>query len=199
MGYELQGQMQEICTCATYCPCWAGEDPDGGSCRFAWIFHFDSGQINDVDVAGMNMGFLGHLPGNVFKGNVRLKVLVDDRSSEAQQGAMIAAFTGQAGGPLADLASLVGEVVGVERVPIEFDGAKGSGRFRAGEQFAGEVEAYRSPGGAPTAITDTALSPVLGSPVYPGKVTQSKVVDDEHGLAFTANTASQTEFHYVAS
>jgi hypothetical protein len=199
MGYELDGRMQEVCSCATYCPCWAGLDPDGGTCGFAWVFHFDRGQINGTDVTGLNMGFLGHLPGNVFNGNVRLLVLVDERSSDAQQEALLAAFTGQVGGPLADLAGLVGEVVGVERAEIEFDVTKGSGRFRAGDQFGGEVEAYRSPTGAPTTLNDTALAPVLGSPAYPGRVLRYQVTDPDHGLEFTPGGATQTEFHYVTA
>lgn len=199
MGYDLTGRMQEICSCTTYCPCWAGLDPDGGTCDFAWIFHFDSGQINGTDVAGMNMGFLGHLPGNVFHGNVRLLVLVDERTSDTQQEALLAAFTGQVGGPLADLAGLIGEVVGVERTSIEFDGAKGSGRFRAGNQFEGEVEAYRSPTGAPTTLNDTALAPVLGSPAYPGRVVRSHVPATGHGMEFTPGGATQSEFHYVTA
>jgi hypothetical protein len=41
-----------------------GPDPDGGSCDFNWVFHFDRGQIGGVEVAGLNLGFLGNLPGN---------------------------------------------------------------------------------------------------------------------------------------
>jgi hypothetical protein len=42
-------------------------------------------------------------------------------ATSAQQEALLAAFTGKEGGPLADLAGLIGEVVAVERAPIEFD------------------------------------------------------------------------------
>jgi hypothetical protein len=199
MGYDIEGRMQEICTCQTFCPCWAGLDPDGGKCDFSWIFHFDRGHVNGVDIAGLNLGFLGHLPGNVFDGNVRLQVLVDDHSSEEQQGALLAAFTGEVGGPLADLAGLIGEVVGVERAPIEFDVNKGSGRFRAGKLFEGEVEGYRSLTGAPTTLNDSTVAPVLGSPAYPGKVLRYQVTDEQHGMEFTPGGATQTEFHYVTA
>ena len=40
------------------------------------------------------------------------------RSSDQQHEALLAAFAGDLGGPLADLAGLVDEVVAVERVPI---------------------------------------------------------------------------------
>jgi hypothetical protein len=197
MGYELEGRMSEVCSCAVYCPCWAGKDPDGGTCDFSWVFHFDRGQINGVDVAGLNMGFLGHLPGNVFDGNVRLQVVIDERASAEQQESLVAAFTGKVGGPLADLAGLVGEIVGVSTAPIEFDVDKGTGSFRVGKLFEGQVEGQRAPNGNPTMLTDTAVSPVLGTPAYPGSVTRFEVSDPEHGLEFRPGGATQTEFHYV--
>lgn len=30
MPYELDGDLLEVCTCKILCPCWVGEDPDGG-------------------------------------------------------------------------------------------------------------------------------------------------------------------------
>src|SRR5262245_59537515 len=32
MAYTLEGQLLEVCTCNILCPCWVGEDPDGGTC-----------------------------------------------------------------------------------------------------------------------------------------------------------------------
>jgi hypothetical protein len=199
VGYELEGRMQEICSCKTFCPCWAGLDPDGGTCGFSFVFHFDRGHINGVEVAGINMAFLGHLPGNIFDGGIRVKVLVDERATDAQQEQLLAAFTGKVGGPLADLAGLIGEIVAVEPAPIEFDVDKGSGRFRAGDLFEGEVEGYRSMNGTPTTLNDATVGPVLGSPAYPGKIVRYQVRDDQHGLQFTAGGATQTEFHYVTA
>src|SRR3972149_1247246 len=31
MAYQLEGRMLEVCTCKAVCPCWVGEDPDGGT------------------------------------------------------------------------------------------------------------------------------------------------------------------------
>jgi hypothetical protein len=197
MPYELEGRMHEVCSCQTFCPCWAGLDPDGGECHFSWIFHFDRGTVNGVDVSGLNMGFLGHLPGNVFQGNVRLKVIVDEKCREDQEQALLGAFTGQFGGPLADLAGLVGEVVGVEHAPIEFDVAKGSGSFRAGGFFEGEVEAYRSPSGAPTTLTGTALGPVLGETAYASRVARYETPKAADGLYVIPGGSTQTDFRYV--
>lgn len=199
MGYELEGRMAEVCTCATFCPCWGALDPDGGSCDFSWVFHFDRGHIGGVEVAGLNMAFLGNLPGNPMNGDVRLLVVVDDKASDTQQQALLAAFTGQQGGPLADLAGLVGEVVAVERATIEFDVDKGSGTFRVRGLVDGQVQGLQSGDGTPTTMHDTALSPVLGSPVYPGNAVRFELTAAGHGYDFPGRSASQTEFHYVVA
>lgn len=198
MGYDLEGRMTEICTCKTVCPCWGALDPDGGTCDFSWLFHIDRGHIGGVEVAGLNMGFLGHLPGNPMAGNVRLLVIVDDAATNAQQEALLAAFTGKEGGPLADLAGLVGEVVAVERAAIEFDVNEGSGTFRVEGWFEAEVQGQRSGNGNPTKLVDAALSPVLGTPAYPGSPVRFQLSAAEHGFAFPARSSTQSEFHHVA-
>lgn len=196
MGYELEGRMSEVCTCTSYCPCWGGNDPDGGSCAFAWVFHFDRGHVDGVEVAGLNMGALGQLPGNPLDGNVRALIIVDDDATAEQEQALLTAFTGQAGGPLADLAGLIGELVAVERAPIEFDVKEGSGTVRVGGRFESEVEGHRTATGKPTQLVDSVLSPVLGSPAYPGKVNRFHLTAGEHGYDFPVRSAMQTEFHY---
>ena len=32
-GYQLEGTLLEVCSCDVLCPCWIGEDPDGGDLR----------------------------------------------------------------------------------------------------------------------------------------------------------------------
>ena len=61
------------------------------------------------------------IPGNVLAGNWRAMVYIDDKSSPEQEAALLALYTGKLGGPVADLVKLIGEVVGVERVPITFN------------------------------------------------------------------------------
>ena len=50
--YELEGSLLEACSCEVLCPCWIGEDPDGGSCDAFVAYHFDAGTINGVDIGG---------------------------------------------------------------------------------------------------------------------------------------------------
>jgi hypothetical protein len=52
-------------------------------------------------------------------GNWRLGMFVDDQATDEQFDKLVKVFGGQLGGPMAGLAPLVGEVVGVERAAIE--------------------------------------------------------------------------------
>lgn len=198
MGYELQGRMAEVCTCETFCPCVAGLAPDGNVCEFNWVFHFDQGTIEGTDVSDLNLGIIGRLDGSPADGTVRAAVFVDDRSTDAQQEAVLAAFTGQLGGPLADLASLIGEVVTTERVGIEFEVDKGSGSFRTGKYAKGRIDAHSGPDGAPTAIRDFALAP-LGSTAYASAATEFHLDAGEFGFDFAPNSGTQFEFHHVVA
>src|SRR5262245_63080532 len=95
MAYELEGRLLEVCTCKTLCPCWVGEDPDGDQCYSVNSWHVDKGNINGVDVSGLTLATLNHIPGNVLKGNWRILVFVDDRATAEQQEALVSAFTGR--------------------------------------------------------------------------------------------------------
>ena len=64
--YELEGTLLEACSCGVLCPCWIGEDPDGGACDAFNAYHFDRGTIRGVDVSGLNFVRVVHIPGNVL-------------------------------------------------------------------------------------------------------------------------------------
>jgi hypothetical protein len=73
-------------------------------------------------------------------GNWRLGMFVDDQATDEQFDKLVKVFGGQLGGPMAMLAPLVGEVVGVERAAIEVrdDGLLHS--VRVGDAIEFEVE-----------------------------------------------------------
>ena len=150
MAYHLEGRLLEVCDCRVLCPCWIGEDPDNGTCDSAMAYHFDAGQIDGVDVTGRTIAFVCHIPGNVLQGNFRVAVYVDSGASDTQQEALLKAYTGQLGGPIADIAKLVGEVVSVERAPITFDVNEGRGTLRISDVTSADLEPYLGPDGSTT-------------------------------------------------
>jgi hypothetical protein len=142
MAYDLKGTRLEACSCGVACPCWVGEDPDGGSCDALFAYHFERGTIGGVDVSGLTVVVVTQITGNnLIPGGWRIVVLVDQRASDAQLDAIVAAYSGRLGGPLADLAALVGEVVAVERAPVDHDTGDGSGMLRVGNAITVEPAA----------------------------------------------------------
>ena len=119
MAYALEGQLLEVCTCNILCPCWVGEDPDGGTCDGVLSWHIDKGKINGTDVSGRTFTILTHIPCNILDGNWRVVVYVDDGATDEQQQGLLDVWTGKLGGPIADLAQLVGEVMAVTPGPAD--------------------------------------------------------------------------------
>ena len=183
MAYQLEGKLLEVCTCKSVCPCWVGEDPDGGTCDGTLAWHFEKGEIDGTDVSGLTFGMLAHIPGNALKGDWRAIAFMDERASAEQEAAILSVFTGKQGGPVADLAQLVGEMVGLERVPITFEVEAGSGRLRMGEKVQADIEAYRGgPENRPTTLSDTVFSTIPGSPAYLGRAPKFTARASELGI-----------------
>ena len=169
MAYDLEGSLLEVCTCNILCPCWVGEDPDNGDCQSIMAWHFDKGTIDGVDVSGLTFAGVMDIPGNVLAGNWRAMVYIDDKSTPEQEEALLNLYTGKLGGPVADLVKLIGEVVGVERVPIIFDLDGVSGSVKIGDAAEAELVAYKGATGKESALYDTIFTTVPGAPAYVGK------------------------------
>ncbi len=182
MTYRLEGRLLEVCTCDVLCPCWVGADPDGGTCDGTLSWHFDKGEIDGVDVSGLTIAILCHIPGNILKGNWRAVIFVDEKASPQQEEAILKAYTGKLGGPIAEIASLIGEVVAVERVPITFEVEKGKGRLQIGSAVTADVEPFQGATGRDTTLHDTVFSSIPGSPAYVGKAPVYKATSPVLGL-----------------
>ena len=157
MAYEVEGQLLEVCTCNILCPCWVGEDPDNGTCDGLLGWHVTKGSINGTEVAGHSLVALGHIPGNILKGNWKVRMYIDDKASAAQKDAMLAVWSGKLGGPIADMAKLIGEVMSVEQVPITFDVEGVAGTLRIGASIMADLRRL-----APVETKGDAVDDILG-------------------------------------
>ena len=182
MTYRLEGKLLEVCNCDVLCPCWIGEKPDNGTCEASLAYHFEKGEIDGVDVSGTTVAFSTFIPGNVLDGDWKVCVFVSDNVTDEQEEALLAALKGEKGGPLADLARLVGEVVKVERVPITFEVKEGKGTYRVGEVVHAEIEPYLGPTGKPTTLVESIFSTIPGSPAYVGKAPIFRMKNPALGL-----------------
>src|SRR5262245_19417573 len=200
MAYHLEGRLLEVRNCRVLCPCWIGEDPDFGTCESIVAWRFDRGSIDGVDVAGRTIAMVCHIPGNVLEGNWRVAAYLDDKVSTQQEEAILNVYTGKLGGPVGDLAKLVGEVVSVEKAPITFDVEGGKGTLRVGDVGYAELEPYKSATGATTTLEDTVFSTVPGAPVFVGKSPRYRSKNDKLGinLDMSGHNALQSTFVFDA-
>lgn len=123
MTWEIQGTYFENCSCDMVCPCSTSGltvAADTERCTVTLAFHIDSGSSDGVDLSGRTVCMLADAPAMMTDGGWKAALLVDDGASEEQLNAINAIFGGQAGGPLADLAPLIGEMVGGGLAPIEY-------------------------------------------------------------------------------
>ena len=182
MAYKLEGSLLEVCDCEVLCPCWIGENPDSGTCQSALAYHFEQGTIDGVDVSGLTLATNVFIPGNVLDGNWRAQLFIDDRASAEQEAALLSVFTGKQGGPIADLAALIGEVVGVVRAPITFEVEEGKGTLRIGDTTEAVMEPYRGPSGKPTTLVDSIFSTIPGAPAYVAKASTFRLKNPAVGV-----------------
>jgi len=202
MAYKIEGKLLEVCSCNVLCPCWIGEDPDGGTCDSAMAWHIDKGEIEGVDVAGQTLAMSVHIPGNVLTpASWKAAVFVSDTATDEQHGAILKVFTGQLGGAIADFAALIGEVVSVERVPITFTVDEGKGRLVIGSVADAQLTPYSGATGNLTTLGETAFSTIPGSPVYVAKADHFTRDGAPYGLPsvdIRENNALQGHFEFAA-
>jgi hypothetical protein len=201
MSYDIEGRLLEVCTCNVLCPCWVGEDPDGGTCDSVFGWAVDKGTVEGVDVSGRTLALSVHIPGNVLAGNWSAVVYVDDQASKEEEEALLKVFTGQLGGAIADIAGLIGNVIAVERAPITFSVEDGEGTMSVGDIAEIKLAPFQGATGKSTVLQETAFSTIPGSPAYVGKAETFRRTEAAHGLSdinITGHNAIQGMFHFSA-
>lgn len=125
--WRISGDYFENCNCSLMCPCLFSAlpaltaQPTEGACEVAMGFHIDQGAYGDVSLDGLNVAMIARTPGPMADGNWSVAAYLDERANDPQREALQAIFTGSNGGPMAGLAPLIGEVLGVTAVPLTFD------------------------------------------------------------------------------
>ncbi len=139
--WQVTGDYFESCSCDYLCPCVTSNltvPGTKGHCDFALVFHVDRGRHGTLSLDDLSFVIVGHAPERMDKGNWKVALIADERATPQQREALVAIGSGQAGGPMAGLAPLIGTFLGVEAKPIRFE-KKGmstlgrrSGRARRG-------------------------------------------------------------------
>jgi hypothetical protein len=107
-------------------------------------FHIDRGEIEGIDVSGLNFALVADTPPLMSDGGWKLGVVMDSAATDHQAGALGRVLGGELGGPPAMLGPLIGEMVGIEMASAEWHQSDGTFAVRFGDLIDVEVKAYTS-------------------------------------------------------
>jgi hypothetical protein len=148
MAWSLQGTYFENCPCDMVCPCTTSgltKPADAERCRVVLVFHIDSGEVDGINVGGLTVAVLADTPQVMADGNWRVAMFMDEAANEEQADRLGGVFSGQLGGPMEALSGLIGENLGVEVAPIEYEDDGRRHRVRIGEFAEIEIEDFVPP------------------------------------------------------
>ena len=197
-SWQVEGDYFEACSCDSICPCAFLGDPSHGDCQLAIAWHIEKGHHGQTTLDGLNVAGIYHAPGNMVSGpKWRAALYLDQRASREQAEALGRIFSGQAGGFLANVAALVGEVMGMRPAPIHFEANGKLRRLHIPAALEMEIEAVK--GGDPdreSKVTNPALYGAVGfDPVISHSI---KYTFSDHGLEWdnSGRNAFYSRFAY---
>jgi hypothetical protein len=200
MAWQLQGSYVETCSCELMCPCNLSFDHGAtyDFCRVSLVFNIREGFVEGTAVGGRKVVMIADTPKVMTEGGWRVGVFIDDQASDDQFEKLVQVFSGQLGGPMAGLAPLVGEMLGVERAAIDVhdDGLRHS--VKVADKIDFEIEDIVPFGvetGRPVRF-DGMFHPV-GSNLTMAEAKRSRI--DAFGIRYEGKTGlSSSEFSWAA-
>jgi hypothetical protein len=199
MAWSLEGSYFENCSCDTVCPCtWSGLTAAAthDRCLAMLAFHIDRGDIDGVDVSGLSFALVVDSPPVMSDGGWRLGVVVDAAADSAQSGALGRVLGGEMGGPPAMLGPLIGEMLGIEQAPTEWQQSDGAFSVRFGDLIDVEVRDFVS-GGLPEPVRLTNVFHPANTTLTVSPATKSRV--DVFGIRFDGTGTSGFNAPYAWS
>ncbi len=161
MSYRVEGDYFEACSCEVSCDCIYLAPATRDHCDVFFAWNIRRGQSDGLDLAGLRVALGVHSPKQMTAGGWRVELFVDERATPDQAKALAAIFSGGAGGHLANVVPLIGEVAGVRSAPITFEIAGRKRHLRVGEALEMSVEeTIGGDGENPIVITNAALGAV---------------------------------------
>ena len=200
MSWNLAGSYVETCSCELMCPCNLSLDHGAtyDFCRVTLVFNIREGAVDGTDIAGCRVAMIADTPKVMTEGNWRVGVFVDNGASDEQFERLVQVFSGQLGGPMAGLAPLIGQMLGVERarIHIEDDGLRHSVSIGDGIDFEIEdIVPFGVETGQPVRF-DGMFHPV-GSNLTMAEAKRSKI--NAFGIQYEGKTGlSTSEFSWAA-
>jgi hypothetical protein len=200
MAWNVKGSYFETCSCDLFCPCNISFDHGAtyDYCRVTLVFDITEGEVDGTDVGGLKVAAVADTPKVMTEGNWKMGVFIDENASDEQMEKLLGVFTGQLGGPMAGLAPLIGEVLGVERASIEIHEEGHSHSVKIGDAVDFEVEDVIPFGKEPAEpVTVVGMFHPVSSEFVVGEATRSKI--DAFGIQYEGRTGiSASSFSWAA-
>jgi hypothetical protein len=195
----MKGDWFDACSCNIPCPCSFAQPPTNNHCEGVMAYHIREGSYGNVTLKDLSVIAVVMFDGNAWakENPVSIGILMDERASEEQREVLQKVFSGQAGGWMAEFASLIGEVRGLEFVPITFKIADDLVHWQA--EVPGKLkavgEALAGPTTAPGKLVQ--MHNVPGSEVGPGQVLTwgTSVENEANAFGLTWNWAGKSSKH----
>ena len=199
MAWNLTGSYVETCSCELMCPCNLSFDHGAtyDYCRVVLVFNIATGEVEGNDVGGRRVAVVADTPKVMTDGNWRLGMFIDDGASDEQVDLLAGVFSGQKGGPMAGLAPLVGEVLGVERASFDVkeDGLMHSVKIGDAVDFEiQDIVPFGIESGQPAKLVGI-FHPV-GSEITAAEAKRSSI--DAFGIQYEGKTGLSAPFSWAA-
>ena len=194
--WKVNGTYFEACNCAAACPCVFLSAPTEGKCTVLLAWHIEKGSFGAVQLNGLNVALLATTPGHMMQTKWKVALYLDHKASGDQQAALGAIFSGQAGGHLAALAPLIGEVMGVKPVPIEFSASGKQRSLRIPQIAEADIEALEGQGGALVTVDNHPFTAVPGHPAVVSTSKKLKITDHGISLDISGKNGFYSAFAY---
>jgi hypothetical protein len=170
--WTASGDWFDVCKCSIPCPCEFAQAPTDDDCDGIMAYNIKKGSYGETPLDGLNVLILTSFKGNIWAGDGKTKlnmgIFFDEKANERQKEALNMIFSGKAGGFMAEIANLIGEVRGIEYAAIKFEIADDLSYWSA--EIPGKVlakaEALAGPTTPPGKRVQTINPP--GSEVGPG-------------------------------
>ncbi|MGF9760360.1 DUF1326 domain-containing protein [Microvirga sp. 0TCS3.31] len=194
--WQLVGDWFDICSCDIPCPCEFAQAPTNNACQGMLAWHIRNGHFGAIQLNDLSLLALAAFEGNIWAGETKalMGLFIDEKADEQQREALQSIFSGQVGGWPASFAAIIGEVRGVEFVPITFEVAGDLAFWRAEipGKVMGRAEALTGPTTPPGQRVQTINPP--GSEVGPGQVAtwgrSTEVRTEGFGFRWTGESRS---------
>ncbi|KUL24769.1 DUF1326 domain-containing protein [Streptomyces regalis] len=192
MSWTISGTYVAGCSCAVLCSCpYDGQPRDakgGTECLGTAVFHVADGNLDDVDLSGVDFAFYNYFPSNLTSGNWKVGLVVDSAASGEQADALERILSGREGGPFGQLSQFYGEYLGMERAKVSLSDGE-----RPGLTVEGRTELSYEPLTGPDGSSTKIRNAMFGfAPEF--EVGRSSGRSDAFGLSYEASYGETADY-----